>query len=133
LNWISTAADKQTRMIRVRAELPNSDGRLRDESFGSGRIILREEPEAIAVPNESVHWEGCCFVVFVRDKHYFDSPESPKVFHVRSVRIGAKSEKFTEIIAGVLPGEVIASKGSDVLTAQLLKNNLGEGCTCVEK
>lgn len=132
LSWISTAADKQTRMIKVRAELPNPDGRLRDETFGSGRIILREEPEAIAVPNESVHWEGCCFVVFVRDKHYFDSPDSPKVFHVRSVRIGAKSEKFTEIIAGVLPGEVVASKGSDVLTAQLLKNNLGEGCTCVE-
>jgi multidrug efflux pump subunit AcrA (membrane-fusion protein) len=131
LNWISTAADKQTRMIKVRAELPNSDGRLRDETFGSGRIILREEQEAIVVPNESVHWEGCCFVVFVRDKHYFES-DSPKVFHVRSVRIGAKSEKFTEIIAGVLPGEVLASKGSDVLTAQLLKNNLGEGCTCVE-
>ena len=131
LSWISTAADKQTRMIKVRAELPNSDGRLRDETFGSGRIILREEQEAIVVPNESVHWEGCCFVVFVRDKHYFES-DSPKVFHVRSVRIGAKSEKFTEIIAGVLPGEVVASKGSDVLTAQLLKNNLGEGCTCVE-
>jgi len=130
LSWISTAADKQTRMIKVRAELPNADGRLRDETFGSGRIILRQEQEAIVVPNESVHWEGCCFVVFVRDKHYFDSPDSPKVFHVRSVRIGAKSEKFTEIISGVLPAEVVASKGSDVLTAQLLKNNLGEGCTC---
>lgn len=130
LNWISTAADKKTRMVKVRAELPNADGRLRDETFGTGRIILREEPEAIVVPNESVHWEGCCHAVFVRDKHYFDSPDSPKVFHVRSVRLGAKQDGFTEIIAGVLPGEVVATKGSDVISAQLLKNNLGEGCTC---
>ena len=33
-------------------------------------------------------------------------------------------------IAGVLPGEVVATKGSDVLRAELLKNNLGEGCCC---
>jgi len=130
LDWISTGADALTRMVKVRADLPNTDGRLLNETFGTGNIILREEPAAIAIQNEAVHWEGCCHVVFVRDKHYFDSPESPKVFHVRSVRLGAKNDKFTEIIAGLLPGEVVATKGSAVLSAQLLKNNLGEGCTC---
>jgi cobalt-zinc-cadmium efflux system membrane fusion protein len=67
----------------------------------------------------------------VRDKRYFDK-DSPKVFHVRTVRVGGESEKFnekfTEILAGVLPGEVVATKGSDVLRAELSKNNLGEGC-----
>lgn len=130
LVWISTTADQQTRMVTVRAELPNPKERLRNETFGAGRIILREEQEAIAVPNEAIHWEGCCHVIFVRDKGYFDKPESPKVFHIRTVRLGAKNEKSTEIIAGVLPGEVVATKGSDVLRAELLKNNLGEGCTC---
>ncbi len=130
LVWISTTADQQTRMVTVRAELPNPKGQLRNETFGAGKIVLREEQEAIAVPNEAIHWEGCCHVVFVRDKGYFDKPESPKVFHVRTVRLGARSEKSTEIIAGVLPGEVVATKGSDVLRAELLKNNLGEGCTC---
>jgi multidrug efflux pump subunit AcrA (membrane-fusion protein) len=130
LSWISTATDRQTRMLEVRAELPNIDGSLRDETFGPGEVVLREEPEAIVVPNSAIHWEGCCHVVFVRNKHYFDSPESPKVFHVRSVRLGAKNDKYTEVIAGVLPGEVVATTGSDVLRAQLLKNSLGEGCTC---
>jgi cobalt-zinc-cadmium efflux system membrane fusion protein len=130
LVWISTTADRQTRMVTVRAELPNPNGQLRNETFGAGQIILREEPEAIVVPNEAVHWEGCCHVVFVRNKGYFDKPESPKVFHVREVRPGAKNETFTEIIVGVLPGEVVATTGSDVLRAELLKNNLGEGCTC---
>jgi membrane fusion protein, heavy metal efflux system len=128
LVWISTTADPQTRTVTVRAELSNSNSQLRNETFGAGQIILRQEREAIAVPNEAVHSEGCCHVVFVRDKRYFDSKDSPKVFHVRTVRLGARTERFTEVAAGVLPGEVVATKGSDVLRAELLKNNLGEGC-----
>lgn len=131
LSWISTAADKQTRMVKIRAELENSNGQLRDETFGAGRVILREEPNAVVVPNNAVHWEGCCQVVFVRDKGYFESPESPKVYHLRSVRTGARNGEFTEIIAGLLPGEVVVTDGSDVLRAQLLKNSLGAGC-CAE-
>jgi multidrug efflux pump subunit AcrA (membrane-fusion protein) len=130
LIWISTTADPQTRMVAARAELPNPQGRLRNETFGAGRIVLRDEKEAVVVPNEAVHWEGCCHVVFVRDKRFFDGEDSPKVFHVRTVRLGGKNEKCTEVIAGVLPGEVVASKGSDVLRAELLKNSLGEGCVC---
>tara|TARA_R110002049_G_scaffold288423_1_gene470915 strand:- start:92747 stop:94426 length:1680 start_codon:yes stop_codon:yes gene_type:complete len=131
LDWISTAADSQTRMVQVRAILPNIDGKLRSETFGTGQIILREESDSIVIPTGASHWEGCCQVVFVRDKHYFDSPDSFKVFHVRSVRLGATNGEFTEVISGVLPGEVIATDGSDVLRAQLLKNNLGAGCDCV--
>ncbi len=133
LDWISSAADQKTRMVQVRAELDNPDGQLRNETFGTGQIILREEKDAIVVPNQAVHWEGCCQIVFVRDKNYFDGPhESPKIFHVRTVRLGVKTEKYTEVIAGVLPGEVVAVKGSDVLQAQLLKNNLGAGCGCAD-
>lgn len=131
IEWISTTADKTTRMIQVRAILENEKGKLRNETFGIGEVILRDEPNAIVIPTEATHWEGCCQVVFVRDKNYFDSPESYKVFHVRSVCLGASNGKFTEVISGVLPGEVIATAGSDVLRAQLLKNNLGAGCDCV--
>lgn len=131
LDWISTSADRMTRMVQVRAVLDNADGRLRSETFGTGEIILRSESDAIVIPTNASHWEGCCQVVFVRDKNFFDSPESAKVFHVRSVRLGAVSGNRTEVLSGVLPGEVIATAGSDVLRAQLLKNNLGAGCDCV--
>ncbi|MGV3483999.1 MAG: efflux RND transporter periplasmic adaptor subunit [Planctomycetaceae bacterium] len=131
LDWISTTADRMTRMVQVRAVLDNADGRLRSETFGTGEIILRSESDAIVIPTDASHWEGCCQVVFVRDKNYFNSPESAKVFHLRSVRLGAVSGNRTEVLSGVLPGEVIATAGSDVLRAQLLKNNLGAGCDCV--
>ncbi|MGA2617012.1 MAG: efflux RND transporter periplasmic adaptor subunit [Thermoguttaceae bacterium] len=132
LVWIGAAADLQTRTVAVRAELPNAEGQLRNGTFGAGRITLREEGQAIVVPNEAVHWEGCCHVVFVRDKGFDDRQASPKVFHVRTVRLGARSQDCTEILAGVLPDEIVAAKGSDVLRAELLKNNLGEPCGCAK-
>lgn len=119
-------ADPRTRTVRARAELDNADGRLRANTFGAGRIVLREEPGAVVVPNGAVHWEGDCHVVFVRDKDWFKEG-AYKVFHTRVVRVGARDEKLTEIIAGVLPGEVVATTGSEVLRAELLKDNLGEG------
>ena len=55
------------------------------------------------------------------------------MFHVRTVRLGAKDDKQTEIVAGLLPGEVVATRGSSLLRAELLKDNLGEGCACCKK
>ena len=127
--WISSDVDRETRTVRVRAELANSDGELRNESFGMGEILLRDESDAIVVPESSVQWDGENTLVFVRDARFFEK-DRPKFFVARSVRVGVTQDGFTEIIAGVLPGEVVASSGSDVLRAQLLKNNLGAGCTC---
>jgi cobalt-zinc-cadmium efflux system membrane fusion protein len=124
--WISTAVDEKTRTVKVRADLENPDGRLRAHAFGPGRVVLRSEPYAVVVPKEAVHWEGDCHVVFVRDKDYLKEG-APKVFHVRKVRPGARDEKYVEILAGVLPGEVVATKGSAVLQAELLRGQLGEG------
>jgi cobalt-zinc-cadmium efflux system membrane fusion protein len=124
--WVSTAADEKTRTLRVRANLANPDGRLRANTFGSGRILLREEPRAVVVPSEAVQWEGDCHVIFVRDRN-FEDRDAPKVFHTRTVRPGARDGELTEIIAGVLPGEMVVVHGAGLLRSELLKNNLGEG------
>jgi cobalt-zinc-cadmium efflux system membrane fusion protein len=126
VTWISTSIEEKTRTLKVRAEIPNPDDRLRAGMFGTAQIVLRDEPNAVAVPSGAIHWDGSCHVVFVRDKHFLEEL-SPKVFHTRTVRPGGKDEKYTEIIVGLLPGEVVASRGSGVLRAALLKNNLGAG------
>jgi cobalt-zinc-cadmium efflux system membrane fusion protein len=126
LVWKSTEVDEKTRTVRYRAELPNTDGSLLANTFGTGQIVLRAEKDAIVVPNEAVHWEGDCHIVFVRDRNYLD-PNGKKVFHVRTVRPGVMNGPSTEIIAGVLPGEVVATRNSANLRSELLKNNLGAG------
>lgn len=131
IDWISPEMDPQTRTVQVRSKLDNAEGRLRANAFGTGHILLREEPNGVVVPATALQWDGDCNVVFVRNKDYFEK-DSPKFFEVRKVVPGVKTTGGVEIIVGVLPGEVVAAKGSDILRSQLLKNNLGAGCGCVD-
>jgi cobalt-zinc-cadmium efflux system membrane fusion protein len=132
LSWISPTIDEHTRTLQVRVRLDNADAAPRDGTFGTARIVLRSEPRAIVVPREAVQSTNDARFVFVRDRDFLKDGH-PKVFHVRQVRIGASDEKFVELLAGVLPGEVVATKGSPVLLAQLLRSNLGAGCGCHEQ
>lgn len=129
--WISPAVDERTRTLQVRVVVANDEGLLRDRTFGTGRIILREEANAVVVPREAVQSITDATFVFVRDRNHFEEG-SPKFFHVRQVRLGARDDQYVELLAGVLPGEVVASRGSHVLLAQLLRSNLGAGCGCHE-
>lgn len=126
LVWKSTQVDEKTRTVQFRAEFPNPDGSLLANTFGHGQIVLRDEKSVVVIPNEALHWEGDCNIVFVRDKNYLE-PGAPKVFHVRTVRPGVKTAAYTEIIAGLLPGEVVATKNSANLRSELRKNSLGAG------
>lgn len=56
----------------------------------------------------------------------YGKEEAPKVNHVRKVRTGARTDRLTEIIVGVLPGETVATEGSAMLRAELLRDKLGE-------
>jgi multidrug efflux pump subunit AcrA (membrane-fusion protein) len=127
IDWISPAIDAETRMLHIRARLDNRHGTFRDTTFAHARVIVRQEPHAVIVPKEAVQSSAEGQFVFVRDKHWFDE-RAPKLFHVRQVRIGATSDTHVELLAGALPGEVVASQGSAALLAQLLRGQLGDGC-----
>ncbi len=127
LSFISPAVDEQTRTIKVRAVLGNPDRVLKANSFGAGLIVLREEPKAVTVPLDALQSDGDCQIVFVRDKNFFKDG-SPKVFHARQARVGARTDTHVELLAGALPGEVVATKGSASFRAELLKAGFGEGC-----
>lgn len=120
ISWISTEIDDQTRTVRARAEVENADGKLRAHTFGTTEILIRDNPKAIVVPSDAIQWEGCCHIVFVR--------LADEIFGVRKVQPGTSDRFFTEITVGVLPGEVIATAGSHVLTSEILKSALGAGC-----
>ena len=127
VSWLSPTIDERSRTLRVCVALGNSDLRLRDKSFGTAKILLRSEPHAVVVKREAVQSTAGSQFVFVRDKDYAKA-DHPKVFHVRQVRTGASDEEYVELLAGVLPGEVVATSGSPALLAQLLRSSLGEGC-----
>lgn len=116
--WAGTAADETTRTVPVRAEADNPAGSLRASTLGRGRIVLRSEPKAVVVPHRAVHRLGDTVIVFVRDPDYL-KPGGPKVFVARAVTLGGADGLNAEILAGVSPGEIVATKGSEALLQEV--------------
>ena len=122
--WISSAVDDRTRTVRVRADLPNTDGLLRAKMFGRARIVLHDNDEVVTVPAEAVQTDGCCQLVFVR--------ESETVFQPRKIVLGASANGVVEVLKGLEEGEVVASTGSFLMKTEILKSNIGAGCCEVD-
>jgi cobalt-zinc-cadmium efflux system membrane fusion protein len=120
VEWIGRLADEATRTVPVRATLPNDSGRLRAGTLGQGRVVLRQEAKAIVVPHEAVQEFRGAPVVFVRDPDYL-KPDGPKAFRARPVRVGTRDAEHTEILAGLVPDEVVATAGSRLLLAELTR------------
>jgi cobalt-zinc-cadmium efflux system membrane fusion protein len=120
LAHISPEVNEKTRHVQVHAEVENPDGRLRPNTYGTGRILIREQPRAVVVPSEAVQWEvhpkGRSYFVFVR-------MPNQTTFQVRPVQPGLRGDGFTEV-SGVEPGEAVVTTGSHVLKSELLKDKI---------
>ena len=118
VSWISTEVDDKTRTVRVRAEVQNPGGQLRARSFGSGRILVAEEPAAVVVPSAALQWKGSQALVFVRH-------DDGLSFEPRPVDLGLRDDEFAQVREGLRLGEIIATSGSHMLKSQLFLNESG--------
>src|SRR5205085_11177002 len=119
LEYIATAVDEKTRLVHAHVHLDNRDGRLRANLFGTATVTVATHENAVVVPADAVQWEGCSFVVFVRDK------DDELVFRPRKVVLGLRQNGVVEILVNLRPGEVIATAGSHVLKSYLFRDRLG--------
>jgi multidrug efflux pump subunit AcrA (membrane-fusion protein) len=112
---ISPAVDEKSHNVTVHAEASNPDELLRPHTFGSGRIIIQERPDAVAVPTAAVQSEGDTQFVFVQ--------LSDRGFRVRPVKTGLHDGEYREV-TGVKPGEAVVTTGSHELKSELLKERI---------
>jgi cobalt-zinc-cadmium efflux system membrane fusion protein len=115
---ISPEVNEKTRNVLVHAEVANPDGRLRPHTFGTGRVLVRQAPDAVVVPTAAVQSEGRSSFVFVR--------VSDEAFQLRPVLPGLRDHEVTEV-RGVQPGEEVATTGSYVLKSELFKERIAGG------
>jgi cobalt-zinc-cadmium efflux system membrane fusion protein len=115
ISWISTEADPKTRRVHVRAEVTNPLGALRANTFGAGKIKVRQETRSLAVANEALHWDmdAKTHLVFVG--------LDERTFEARPVRVGCRAEKVTEVRGDISAGDKIAVEGSYLLKSELLR------------
>jgi cobalt-zinc-cadmium efflux system membrane fusion protein len=124
---ISPEVNEKTRRIEVHAEAPNPDGKLRPRTFGTARVLIRQEPEAVVVPAEALQSDD------VRPEPGEKAPADPRFwfvfvrsgesFRVRSVVPGLRAGGFVEV-QGVRKGEEVVTAGSYVLKSELFKERI---------
>lgn len=124
VTWISSDVDPRTRTVKVRAEFENPEGHLRARSFATGRVVTRDDEEAVLVPKEAVQWEGCCNVAFERT--------SATEFVPRKLRLGYDTGEHYEVLEGLSGGETVVTQGSFILKTELQKGSIGAGCCEVD-
>src|SRR5262249_16447639 len=117
IEWISTEVDEKTRTVKMHAHVLNPGGLLRANSFGTGQVLVRVKPEAVAVPQEAVQADGKAHYVFVRADEV--------TFQPRRVRPGLRHGGFVEVKGDLRPGAAVVTTGSHVLKTEVLKSKIG--------
>ena len=124
IDWVSPELDPRTRTLRARAEFDNSQRLLRANMFAEASIVVRNQERALVVPAESVQWEGCCNVVFVKT--------GEATFVPRKVHLGISTGNYYEVLDGLAEGEEVVTQGSFLLKTEILKGSIGAGCCEVD-
>ena len=101
---VSPIIDARSRTLRVKAKIPNREGRLRPGLFARADLGVAERKGVPIVSDQSVLQRTDGSIVFTL------SPEDMRV-HRRVIEVGGFSEGRVEIAGGVAAGELVLTKG----------------------
>ncbi len=122
VDFLGSVVDPQTRSVRVRATVENRAEKLRPGLFVKAQVeVPRPQSEShpiVAVPQAALQTLEGRSTVFVQVE--------PGVFARHHVEVGHSFEGFTEILAGIKAGDVVATEGSFVLKSEFAKASLTE-------
>ena len=99
---IDAQIDANGRSLLARGTLANPDGALRTGMFARGRVVLRENPEALTVPEEAIIAQGADSLVWKVD--------GGKATRVK-VQTGIRRDARVEILAGLAFGDQVVTAG----------------------
>jgi cobalt-zinc-cadmium efflux system membrane fusion protein len=92
--------DHDSRIIKVRTEVDNSDAMLKPEMFASVSMVSSIGKRALALPTESVIIES--------NKTYVMKKIGTNEFVKAEVKVGKTMGAFTQIESGIAVGDVVA-------------------------
>lgn len=99
---IGPSLEPDTRTVDVWVVVDNASGLLKPHLFARADIVLGQNDAALTVPNAAVVEAGGAKFVFVRDGDKF---------HREVIATGAQDEQYTEIVAGLVPGDEVVTQG----------------------
>lgn len=107
ISFIDPALNIQTRIVNVRAELPNVQKRFKPGMFVEATLTLAptEQNASVTLPASAVLWTGKRSLVYVK-------PDAKiSAFEAREVVLGDKIGTEYEVLSGLQPDEVVVTNG----------------------
>lgn len=118
VSFVYPTVTPETRTARVRIELPNRDGRLKPDMFGTVELDAAGEEAPIAVANAAVLDSGTRQLVLIE--------RGTGRYEPREVKLGRRGERYTEVLEGVAEGERVVTSANFLIDAESnLKSALG--------
>lgn len=123
ISAFSVGVDQDSRMVTVRAEVPNAQHKLRSGMFGTVRVILPEHRSIITVPQTAIAYNFYGDIVYV-----IKNGKAVQTF----VEVGERRGNKVEVIKGLKPGETVVTAGQIKLfngapVVVIPNSNPGEG------
>ncbi|MBI3730380.1 MAG: efflux RND transporter periplasmic adaptor subunit [Undibacterium umbellatum] len=113
--YISSTMDKESRTVKARVEVPNTDGRLKLEMFASAAIATASTSKSLLLPEQAVLLIQGQPTVFIQDGEGFQP---------RAVDLGEKLQGQVVLKSGLRPGEKVVVSGAYALKAKMLKSQI---------
>jgi membrane fusion protein (multidrug efflux system) len=99
---INPLVDANGRAIAIRAQVSNSDGRLRPGMFARVRLLTSEARDSLVIPEESIFPVG-------DDKYVYKVVDGRA--QRQKIEIGLRREGKVEVMAGLAPADLVVTAG----------------------
>ena len=106
IELISGKLDPKTRVLKAYARIKNPELRLRPHMRGRAHIVTENLDAVIAVPHRAITGDPANLYTFVQ------TDDKGLEYEQRRVVIGSSDDRITEVVEGVLPGELVVTSGN---------------------
>jgi membrane fusion protein (multidrug efflux system) len=127
VSTINTEVDVATRNVKVRATVPNDDGRLRPGMFTNVEVLAPELIPVLLIPSTAAIYAPYGDSVFVVEPKKGADGKEQLVAQQRFVRLGERRGDLVAVENGLKAGETIVSSGAFKLRSGatvLVRNDL---------
>jgi len=112
ISTVNPEVDVTTRNVRVRATLPNPDGRLRPGMFANVEVLSAQKHPVLTIPATAVIFAPYGDTVFVLDEKKDPQGKTSTVARQAFVRLGERKGDYVAVDSGLNAGQMVVSTGA---------------------
>jgi len=109
VSYINPSLDPMSRTVKVRLSMKNPGLLLKPEMFANVELSVGGG-RRLVIPSEAVLDSGPRQIVYVEKK--------PGTYEMREVRLGARGDKFVEVLSGIRAGEKVVASGNFLIDSE---------------